>query len=248
MALLAAAPAVGSFVGLLADRAVLQHRVVFPGVATGRSRCDHCGAPLAPRDLAPLISFAVLGGRSRCCARPLRPFLPMVELAALGVAAWATVIADGAVALVSAGLGWALLALSLIDLRLRRLPDAITLPLLAMGLAVSALGLSGPFWLHALGAGLGYGFFAGAGALYFRLRGREGLGLGDAKLLGAGGAWVGAAGLPSALLVACLIGLAHVCVLRAAGDRPPWRAEIAFGPALSMGVWITWLHGPLVLQ
>lgn len=238
---LAASPAVGSFIGVVVDRTERRE-----GFVSGRSRCDHCGAVLGVRDLVPLLSWLAAGGRSRCCGRPLRTFLPAVEGAAVAVALWSVLAAWGPVGALTAVLGWWLLALALIDLREYRLPDAGTLPLLAAGLAVSAAGLTGPLWAHLLGAVLGYASLAGLAYAYRRLRGIDGLGLGDAKLLAAGGAWAGAAALPSILLWAGLSGLAAAAALALAGRPMGAQTALPFGPGLALGLFLTWTLGPLV--
>ena len=132
-------------------------------------------------------------------------------------------------------LGWWLLALALIDLRAWRLPDVLTLPLIAAGLAAAALGLLPAVdLLHALaGAAVGYLALAGIGWAYRRLRGRDGLGLGDAKLLAAAGAWLGVESLPWLVLIAALLGLALALAARAAAPR---RDRGAVRPAAGAGV------------
>ena len=88
-----------------------------------------------------------------------------------------------------------------------------------------------------MGAAVGYASLAGFGALYFRLRRREGLGLGDAKLFAAGGAWLGWQALPLVLAVSAVTGLIFALVTR---RRPP-AAPVAFGPWLALGIWLGWL-------
>ena len=236
------APAVGSFIGLVVARSGSGRSLVFGG-----SCCDHCGRRLPARDLVPLFSWALSGGRSRCCRQPITALYPLVELAALAVALWAVAVTTGPIAIASLALGWTLLALSLIDLRSYRLPDGGTLPLILAGLALSAIGQTGPLWLHLLGAAVGYAALAGIGAVYERLRGEPGLGLGDAKLLAAAGAWLGLQALPSVMLIACLSALAMAAVLARLRGELGWRSAIPFGPALAVGFWITWLYGPLLL-
>ncbi len=236
------APLVGSFIGLVVSRAGSGRGIVFGG-----SRCDHCDRRLQPRDLVPLFSWALSGGKSRCCRQPITALYPLVELAAFAVALWAVAVTTGPIAIVSLALGWTLLALSLIDFRSYRLPDGGTLPLILAGLALSAIGETGPLWLHLLGAAAGYAALAGIGALYERLRGEPGLGLGDAKLLAAAGAWLGLQALPSVMLIACLSALAMAAVLARLRGELGWRSAIPFGPALALGFWITWLYGPLLL-
>lgn len=230
----------GSFVRLVADRAGTGL-----GVTRPRSRCDACGTALAARDLVPLLSWAASAGKARCCGARLSAAHPLTELAALAIAVWALWQTTGLVLYASLVLGWTLIALSLIDLRLFRLPDAGTLPLIAVGLALSVAGLTGPPPAHAAGAAVGYGLIWSVATLYRRLRGIEGLGLGDAKLLAAAGAWVGVTGLPSVLLWACAGGLLHA--LARSGGALHGGLAIPFGPALALGFWITWLHGPLTL-
>ncbi len=236
------APAIGSFIGLVVARSGSGRSLVFGG-----SRCDHCGQRLSARDLVPLLSWALSGGKSRCCKRPLTPLYPAVELAALAIAVWALATVSGPIAIASLALGWTLLALSLIDLKSMRLPDGGTLPLILAGLALSAIGETGPIWLHLLGAALGYAALAGLGLAYELLRGEPGLGLGDAKLLAAAGAWVGVQALPSVMLIACVCGLVMAAVLARRDRELGWRSAIPFGPALAIGFWITWLYGPLLL-
>src|SRR6185436_5311870 len=122
--------------------------------------------------------------------------------------------------LASAGLALVLAALSAVDLRDYRLPDLLTLPLVAVGVLASWwLGLASPWWAIA-SAVIGFALLTGVGMLYSRVRGRDGLGLGDAKLFAASGAWLGLEGLPAVLLVAC--GAAILALLVAA-----WRSQIS---------------------
>ena len=142
-------------------------------------------------------------------------------------------------------LGAALAALSAIDIESYRLPDYLTLPLAAAGLLLSVLlGWDEP-WLRMSGAILGYGALYLIAALYERLRGQPGLGLGDAKLFAASGAWLGLEGLPSVLLIASVTALALAGIAAAAGRNVAATTRIAFGPFLALGTWLVWLYGPL---
>jgi leader peptidase (prepilin peptidase)/N-methyltransferase len=134
-------------------------------------------------------------------------------------------------------LGAALVAIAVIDFRTYRIPDWLSLPLVAAGLAWSTLAEPQRWGAHLVGAALGYGSLAGFGALYFRLRRREGLGLGDAKLFAAGGAWLGWQALPLVLAVAAVAGLVFALATR----RWLPTAPIAFGPWLALGIWLGWL-------
>jgi len=117
--------------------------------------------------------------------------------------------------------------------------------LVAAGLGVSAVFGRDILFDHALAAGLGFlGLWAVASA-YRALTGREGLGLGDAKLFAATGAWIGLAGLPGALFLAAMSGLAVEIARRALGRRG-WRERLAFGPYLAFATWAGWIFGPLL--
>lgn len=129
----------------------------------------------------------------------------------------------------------ALVQLSRIDWSTHRLPNLITVPLLAAGL-VWAFGTSGDFYLHLLGAALGYGVFWTVETLYRLVRKRDGLGRGDAKLLAVGGAWCGAFALPAIILIGSVSAL--IFVLKSAEDR---TVRIPFGPFLSLGIGAVWL-------
>lgn len=127
----------------------------------------------------------------------------------------------------------ALAAVAAIDARTRRIPDRLSLPLVAAGLGLAALAGDGSLPARVIGAAAGYLALAGFGWLHFRLRGQEGLGLGDAKLFAAGGAWLGWQPLPLVLLVAALGGIGFALATRS--------RRIAFGPWLALAIWLAWL-------
>jgi leader peptidase (prepilin peptidase) / N-methyltransferase len=233
------APFVGSFLGVLIRRVPDGRPVTWV-----RSACETCGTAIAPRDLVPLGSFLALRGRCRACAAPIAGFHPLVELAALGIACLAahTVPDDLARLWIGCGLGWALLALAWIDWEHLRLPDAITLPLVPAGLAATLWLAPEALAAHAAGAVVGYGAFRGLAWTYRRLRGREGLGQGDAKLLAVAGAWLGWEALPTVVLMAALagLGLAGALALLRGGLDP--GARLPFGPCLALALWLCWLR------
>lgn len=151
----------------------------------------------------------------------------------------------GSVTAISMVLAACLIALSVIDLRTFRLPDVLTVPLILAGVACAwVVEWDAPVWRIAA-ALAGYLFLWAVAAIYRRLRGREGLGLGDAKLLAGGGAWLGFSGLPTVMLWAT--GIAILCVLIAAllGRRIEGAAAMPFGPFLALGFWLVWLYGPV---
>ena len=227
---------VGACVGSFVGSAVLREPSGWRGLLVGRSRCLACGTQLAARDLVPLWSWLRAGGRCRHCGAELSSFYLVVELAAAAIGTLSLTLLAPPTSWLAAALGWWLLALALIDLRSWLLPDMLTLPLIAAGLAAAALGLFPGLsaWDGVLGASIGYLALAGVGWGYRRLRGREGLGLGDAKLLAAAGAWLGPELLAWVLLVAALLGLAA-----ALARGRPVRADTAvpFGPPLALAFW-----------
>ncbi len=236
---LISAPFVGSFLGTLAIR-LPDGR----GVVTGRSACPSCGATLGAASLVPLLSWALQRGRCTACAGPISVFYPAIELAALGIAIWAASVFSGWLLLASCGLGWGLLALAAIDARRLLLPDVLTLPLIPAGLAAIAAIRPEALLAHALAAGAGWAAFAAIGWLYRRLRGRSGLGLGDAKLLAGAGAWVGLAGLPSVVLLASVTALVWAVASGLRHGSLRAGQVVPFGPFIALGLWITWLYGP----
>jgi leader peptidase (prepilin peptidase)/N-methyltransferase len=238
--LVLASPFIGSFLGLL-----IQRLPDGAPIARGRSRCDTCGTPLRVRDLVPILSWLAAAGRCRYCRQPLGWFYPGVELAALVVALAAVLIDGGQRAWLDCLLGWSLLALGWIDLRSWLLPDALTLPLIVAGLAASFIFDPDQLTERALGAALGYASLMAIAALYRALRGREGLGGGDAKLLAASGAWLGATTLPQVILLAALSALAAAAWLRLAGVRLGIHSALPFGPFLALATWALWLFSPI---
>ena len=130
-------------------------------------------------------------------------------------------------------LGWTLLTIAWIDIEQLILPDILTLPLVLTGLAVTAWEAPDALGDHALAAAVGYMVFRGIAYLYRVLRGREGLGEGDAKLLAACGAWLGLLSLDLVILVAAGIGLIGAAVAWAAGQRLDVASAVPFGAALA---------------
>ena len=147
----------------------------------------------------------------------------------------------------SAGLGVTLALLSAIDWKTFRLPDIITLPLILAGLALSwLLDWQPAFYWRAGAAVAGYLLVRLIDAIYHRLRGRTGIGEGDAKLLAAAGAWVGPEGLPGTLLYACAGALIFTLLRALTGHETSGTLKIPFGPFLAGGLWLVWIYGPLV--
>lgn len=236
------APFIGSFLGTLVVRLPAGE-----GVIAGRSRCDRCRHVLSAWELLPIVSWLALHGRCRHCGAPLAAFYPAMELAALALAASAAASVSGTALWLGCALGWGLLALAAIDLRHCILPDVLTLPLIPLGLFAAWLDDPAELVGHMIGAALGYLAFLLIALGYRRLRQRDGLGLGDAKLLAVAGAWVSWQGLPSVVLLGACASLALLLFERLRGGVIRLDQRVAFGPGLCLGLWLVWLYGPLQL-
>ena len=177
-------PAIGSFLAVLVDRLPRGEEVV-----RARSACRGCGAALRVRDLVPLLSFIWFRGRCGRCGCAIPPWLFYMEIAATGLAVL-TVLNGGTAGhmIGTAVFLWLLLALGAADLIWYRLPDLLT------GAAIGALCF----------AVLRWGYRA--------LRGREGLGLGDVKLMVGLGAFAGLAQLPVLVLLGAVTAIAVAAV------------------------------------
>ncbi|MDB5681781.1 MAG: peptidase, partial [Sphingomonas bacterium] len=189
---------VGSFLATLVIRWPRERSVI-----GGRSQCDGCGRTLRVWELVPLVSALASRGRCRSCGAAIDPRHWQIELgcAVLGVISGLAV--PGPVGVAGAVFGWVLLTLAALDVAEFWLPDALTGTLAAAGLATIAV--APPEWPDRLiGGAAGFVSLWLIAFAYRRLRGRDGLGGGDPKLLGAIGLWVGWAMLPFVLLLACL--------------------------------------------
>lgn len=142
---------------------------------------------------------------------------------------------------ISVVLSAALLVLACVDTATLRLPDLVTLPLIAAGLA-TAVWRREALSTALIGVIAGWGAIAALAYGYRRIRGRSGIGMGDAKLLGAAGAWLGWRSLPWMVLLACLLAFAWVGVRLWRQGRSSLGAPLPFGSPLAAAFWIVWLY------
>lgn len=208
------------------------------GVAHGRSACDGCGRTLAGRDLIPLLSAMVQRGRCRTCGARIDPLHGRVEAGCAVIGALAIGGMPDVGGIGWALLGWLLLTLAILDWRHFWLPDALTLPLAFLGLTIGLWATDVVLMDRIIGAAIGYGALLAISIGYRALRGRDGLGLGDAKLLGALGAWFGWQALPFILLIASMLGLAVMLITGRAQDR---TARVPLGTFLALAALPTWI-------
>jgi leader peptidase (prepilin peptidase)/N-methyltransferase len=159
---------------------------------------------------------------------------------------WALAAAKLAVfAASSVALSAALLTLALVDMSTFRLPDLITLPLIAAGLAAACLERTG-LADHAIGALAGWTAIAALASGFHRATGRRGIGMGDAKLLAAAGAWCGWEALPAIVVIACGLAFTWVAVRLARQGRTSLAAPLPFGAPLVCAFWFVRLYGPML--
>jgi leader peptidase (prepilin peptidase) / N-methyltransferase len=242
---------VGSFLNVCIHRLPADESVVHP-----RSRCPHCGTPIAWFDNVPILSWLVLAARCRTCNTAIPARYPLVEAATGGLAVLALAhFGPTPAALVAFAFTAALLLVTFIDLDHKIIPDEISKPGIAIGLAASFLP-GHPAPLDAVvGAVAGGGVLWLVAWVYERATGIEGMGFGDVKLLAMIGAFVGWQALPAILLVSSvtgsLVGIAAIAartttrarrVARRLGPgavlpyarRTARRTEIPFGPFLAL--------------
>ena len=170
-------------------------------------------------------------------------------------AAWAAAKVQGFVLPALMLLGWTLIVSAIIDARTLILPDCLTLPLIALGVGHAA-------WINAMpgasasdraleaifslsAAGSGFLLMVLVAKIFRSIRGIEGLGLGDAKLLAAAGAWLGLAALPTVILLAAVGALLITGISRRLSQQRDPLTPVPFGPYLAGGTWIVALYGPL---
>jgi leader peptidase (prepilin peptidase)/N-methyltransferase len=206
------------------------------GLATPRSRCPKCGHMIAWQENIPVFSYLRLKGRCSACGTPISLRYPAIEvLTALLFAACGLHFGAQPAALLWCGFTATLVALAFIDIDHQFLPDDLTLPLTWAGILVAAFGWGSVTLKDAV-----YGAVAGYLSLwlvfhaYRLIRGREGMGAGDFKLLAALGAWLGWQLIPSIILlssaVGAVVGIAMIALRRHDRDVP-----IPFGPYLAGG-------------
>ncbi len=215
---------------------------------TPGSRCPHCGHRISAIENIPLISYLMLRGRCRSCSTRISPRYPVIEMLT-AVLSVVTVIHFGFTLQAAAALAftWMMIPLCMIDYDTQLLPDPMTLSLLWGGLALSLAGVFVDSQTSIIGAMAGYLSLWSIYHIFRLLTGKEGMGYGDFKLLGAIGAWTGWQALPVVILFSSVVGaLAGIAliVLRSRERGQP----IPFGPFLASAGWITLLWGQDILD
>ena len=235
---------------MLGWRAEAREALELPGetqprfnLATPRSMCPRCEAPIAWHDNLPVVGWLKRRGRCASCQAPISPQYPLVELAG-GALTLAVVALFGPSwqGLFVLGACLALLAMAVIDLRTQLLPDVLTLPLLWAGLLYQLL--FQPLLLPSavIGAMAGYLVLWSFYWAFKLITGKEGMGYGDFKLLAALGAWMGWQYLPLLLILSAGIGAVIGILVQLAIPRLR-GAPMPFGPYLALAGWVALLAG-----
>ena len=199
------------------------------------SHCPHCRSPIRWYHNLPLLGWVLLRGRCHDCDAPIPLRYPLLELAG-GVLLGLSVFWHGPdLAALAIGLFLlALLALAVIDLEHQILPDQLVLPLLWTGLLINAFGVLTSPQDAILGAAAGFLLLTGLRLAYRALRGIDGMGQGDAKLIAAIGAWLGLQPTMTTLLIAFVSGSVVALMLRLM-HRLEHRQCLPFGPGIALG-------------
>jgi leader peptidase (prepilin peptidase)/N-methyltransferase len=213
-----------------------------------RSACPHCGHVLSAWENLPVLSYVLLRGRCFACKTRVSLRYPLLEIASAAFAAGALALFGPTLtALAAFGLCAALLAMSAIDIDTHLLPDSMTLPLLWAGIIINFNGMFASLHDAVLGAIFGYLVLWAVHWLFLLVRGVEGMGYGDFKLLAALGAWLGWAALPQIVLIAAVAG-AVVGLAATWRGRMRFEEPLPFGPFLAAGGVLTLFLGtPLYL-
>lgn len=253
---------VGSFLNVAIARMPEDRSVVWPP-----SHCPSCGAGIRPRDNIPVVSWVLLGGKCRDCSHPISSLYPTIELlmGLLSLRVFWRFVPDPSALDVGHAANYlvfmlfvaALVVVTFIDLRHYIIPDELSIYAVPVGVVASVglhwVGAPGAIGLKSslVGAVAGAGLLVGVMALYKLIRGVEGMGWGDPKLLAMIGAFLGAVpALPFVVFVATITGSVVGIALIVIGKRAGWgfQSALPFGPFLVVGAVLWVLRGPQLLE
>ena len=229
----------GSFFNVVIARLPRHESLVRPG-----SRCPHCGHPVRPYDNVPVFSWLILRGRCRDCGEPISARYPLVELVTAALFA-AVVIDTGANEHVWLGLALVsvLVPVAFIDLDHRIIPNAIVLPGAVAAIAIVAATEPSELSEHLIAGAAAAGFLLLAVLAYPR-----GMGMGDVKLAGVLGLYLGRSVGP-AMLFALLSGtIVGVVIIARKGAAEGRKTAVPFGPFLALGGLVGLFFGPDIVD
>lgn len=237
-------PIAGAIIGLIIGSFLATIIIRWPqgqSAMSGRSRCDHCHQTLRAIDLIPVFSYVLRAGKCCACGGEIKSDHLVMELSAGLIGGLALFVDPGLGGLLGAIFGWLLLTLAALDAQHHWLPDRLTLILAVSGLAASFLGNDPDLLNRIIGGITGFGSLFVIGWGYSYLRGREGLGGGDPKLLGAIGCWLGWSALPLVMLGAGLVGLLAVAVMRGRGQAVTADSALPLGSFMAVSAFPLWM-------
>lgn len=231
---------IGSFAGVVAHRLPIGESFV-----SGRSRCDACGAQIAGYDNIPVISWLLLRGRCRSCNAAIPARYPLVEVGVgASFAATYLVLEDQGTAMVVLGLIFVttLAVITLTDLEDRIIPNVVLIVATVLALGIVAIWEADQLPERLIAAAA-----AGGGLLLVALAYPRGMGMGDVKLAGVMGLYLGSAVAP-ALLIGFLTGSILGIVLMARHGAEARKQAVPFGPFLALGALIGLLAGDEIVD
>lgn len=208
-------------------------------LALPASHCPHCQHSIRWWENIPVISYLVLHGKCSNCQTRISLQYPLVEILSGLLSAFVLIhFGAGWTAIAGLLLTWALLTLSIIDIETQLLPDDITLPLLWLGLLLNIFHAFVSITDAVIGAMAGYLILWLVYWGFKKTTGKEGMGYGDFKLLGALGAWMGWQVLPAIILISSLTG-AIIGIAWLIWKRQDSQTPIPFGPFLAGAGWLS---------
>ncbi|MGA7614207.1 MAG: prepilin peptidase [Thermoanaerobaculia bacterium] len=243
---------IGSFLNVVIYRWPREESIVFPP-----SHCPNCGARIRPWDNVPIVSWILLLGRCRSCRQPISARYPTIEL--VNGLFFAAVFLHSGIAidfLLLATICSMLIVLIYIDLDIQLLPDVVDIPGIGVGLLMGALGagrampelvISDSLLDSVIGAAAGAGIIFAVGMAYKLLRGMEGMGLGDVKMLAMIGAVVGWRAVAPVIFGASFVGAIFGLVI-AAKNRQGLQFALPFGVFLGLSTFATIFFGHTLLE
>jgi leader peptidase (prepilin peptidase) / N-methyltransferase len=212
-----------------------------------RSGCPNCGHLLAWYENVPVVSYLVLRGRCRTCRVAISPMYPVIE-AVTGAVFLAGYLWYGpsALLIVRLVLAWAMIALFVIDYQHQILPNVITIPGIVVGILANIL--AGPGWIASVvGAVVGAGSLYAIAEIYYRVRHEEGLGMGDVKMLGMIGAFLGWKLVLLTLVISSFLG-SIVGVFVLVSRKESLKYAMPFGTFLAVGALVASVVGDAILD
>lgn len=233
----------GSFLNVCIYRVPLKKSIVKPS-----SSCPHCGHKIRFYDNIPILGYLFLRGRCRYCGRPISiRYLTIELITGLVSAALMIRFGPGLSYLLLLAFTSSLIVISFIDLQYQIIPDVISIPGIILGF-ISSLFILPTGWMDSLiGIAAGGGSFYLIAVFFEKVKGREGMGGGDIKLLAMIGAWMGWKDLPFIILISSLTGL----ILGGGSlllNRRGLQARIPFGPFLALGALVFLFFGQEIVS